>query len=329
MLGWETRLDIWEIVDKMGSCLSSNHISIASKDTQTHAEPKTRPEPARFEDLVYYCHLPGSSFRSRLRMLSTVENDFPGQCAEFLYECVVSSCRDGYHLYTQYFFGRLCAMGDCEFVLRIVQDSHRTDWTVFSCLENNNPFYAYGRNTDAANHVMKVVLGTKNKQLLERHIMYFAIGSFAGIAVREFFLLARDVRRELDYYFFNQHIEHFNKDIPPLCRFLYSLGLPDDVLADIVSRGVGISVEYGVAMSCPPWDVVLLVIAWNVFGGRHMHLAQLILDMTGSDSTTWSNWAKATSKSIHFNSAGSRFGRDSIVYTVYSPSGKPEIRIAH
>lgn len=320
----------------MGSCLSSNHISLISKETKlepdqkTQIEPKPEPEPATFEDLVRECTAPELNFKHRLRLMLIVERDFRDRRAKFLYKCVLACNRDGYCYERQYFFNRLCAIGDCEFVLRIIQQFHHANWSVYNHLKNY-PFYAHSNDIDIANHVLKVISGTKNKQLLERHIMYFATWPSVGIALREFFLLGEDVSRSLNYYFLHQRVGDFNKDILPLCRLLYSLGLPGNVLSDIVSRGVGvkISAEYGVAMSCPPWDVVQSVIAWKVFGGGHVHLAELILDMTGSVSTHWSNWAKATSGSVHFTSSGSRFGRDSVVYTVYSSSGKPEIRIAH
>lgn len=208
-------------------------------------------------------------------------------------------------------FNELCKTGDCEFVLRIVEQQEEE--SQFPKLASYNhfrrPFYAHSGNIKTANHVMNVVLGTNNRELLERHIMHFT-GPLIAIALREFFLLGNDGSESLNNYILRFHPDG---DVPILCRFLNSLGLPDHVLAGIVSQGVEVCAEYGVTLHCPPADVILLVIVWNVFEGAHKPLAKLILGMAGFSSSDEFTWSNATSGLVHFSSAGSRFDRKPVM----------------
>lgn len=234
-------------------------------------------ERARFELLTRHCWDKSSKPERCRALVPIIQERFPVELyAEFLYKC---HCRFRFSSYGilvgQQLITGLAEINDHEFTLRILRETSKFPCDAHDALFPFLRFPICGLDDSTIKHIFRVL--KQANEPLERFIARSA-WYYPGIVLSEMFKLGDQRSKQLDNLFFS--LVAFD-GITHLCRFLKKLGLPDPVLADVVSHGVDVAPLGEVRCDFPHMDMVRLILQWNVFQGSHANLSRVMSDMVG------------------------------------------------
>lgn len=224
-----------------------------------------------FEIMTRHCWSRSSTPEQCAALVSTIQTQFPGLYAEFLYRCHrVFRPRGERVLVGRKLIDGLAEINDHKFTLEMLREpsqSPRDDSLSF-------PVHCVNRST--IEHMFRVLEQANESpdRLIEASVWFYP-----SLVLSELFNLGERRSRKLNNRFFSPSIHN---GVIHLCGLLATLGLPDSVLAEVVSHGVFLAATE-VHCRFPHGEMVRLIVLWNVFQGddSSASLAKLIGDLVG------------------------------------------------